>query len=288
MFSSYNLAGYGVVIFMLLMAAFVAPLNGDPLTGLLAGFAYYFVVWAIMGVFMSDICHMALAHNAVDFKPWFLNTIAILSSTFTVYVNPKTWTNRHRLHHVYSDKDGDPNKVSEDGFFKTVWLAFFPYKEIQDLTPDPIFKKWPLNIISTPYFAVFSQFASFGLAWLIFRDWKFALVLWGSFRVLALYINLLQNYWAHEKKYGSRRYADDDNAMNLTNFLPVTLTLSACLQNNHHHSPRLLRLSHDDSEYDFGFITIKMFTKMKIAKPTEGGLEIPSDVNLVKVGISGQ
>lgn len=288
MLSNENVAGYGVIIVMLLMATFIHPPNGDHLLGLLGGFAYYFVVWFIMGIFMSDICHMSLAHNAVDFKPWFLNTIAIISSTFCVYVDPLTWTNRHRLHHVYSDKPGDPNKLSEDGFFKTVRLAFVPYKSVADLTPDPIFKKWPFNMISTSYFAVFAQFASYGLIWAIFRDWKFALVLWVGFRLLALYINLLQNYWAHEKKFGTRRYEDDDNAMNLTGFLPVALTFSACLQNNHHHSPRLLRLSHDESEFDWGFITVKAMTKMKIASPTPGGLELPKDVPLSKVGICGR
>jgi len=28
--------------------------------------------------------------------------------------------------------------------------------------------------------------------------------------------------------------------------------------NNHHHYPGLLRLSHDKSEYDFGFVTVKL------------------------------
>ena len=41
--------------------------------------------------------------------------------------------------------------------------------------------------------------------------------------------------------------------MNIGEWLPVTATFSACLQNNHHHSPGLLRLSHEESEYDFGF-----------------------------------
>ena len=61
------------------------------------------------------------------------------------------------------------------------------------------------------------------------------------------------------RRFGYRRYNDDgDNAMNIGEWLPVTATFSACFQNNHHHFPSLLRLSHDPAEYDFGFMTVKI------------------------------
>ena len=70
---------------------------------------------------------------------------------------------------------------------------------------------------------------------------------------------MIQNYWTHTRDFGYRRYHDEeDNAMNIGEWLPVTATFSACLQNNHHHYPGLLRLSHHESEYDFGFITVKV------------------------------
>ena len=68
--------------------------------------------------------------------------------------------------------------------------------------------------------------------------------------------------------------------MNIGEWLPVTATFSACLQNNHHHSPGLLRLSHEDSEYDFGFATIKMMRHIGLVKATYKGTEIPADVPL--------
>ena len=69
---------------------------------------------------------------------------------------------------------------------------------------------------------------------------------------------MIQNYLTHTQTFGYRRYPDEhDNAMNIGEWFPVTATFSACLQNNHHHSPGLLRLSHDLSEYDFGFMTVK-------------------------------
>jgi fatty-acid desaturase len=89
-------------------------------------------------------------------------------------------------------------------------------------------------------------------------DLKFALVMWVGTRIFAPWVNMIQNYWTHTREFGYRRYDDEhDNAMNIGEWLPVTATFSACLQNNHHHFPTLLRLSHHESEYDFGFLTVK-------------------------------
>jgi hypothetical protein len=41
-----------------------------------------------------------------------------------------------------------------------------------------------------------------------------------------------------------------------------------------------LRLSHDKSEYDFGFITVKAMKYLGLVKATRTGAEIPKDVPL--------
>jgi fatty-acid desaturase len=121
-------------------------------------------------------------------------------------------------------------------------------------------------------FAVFAQFISYGFIWALTRDWKYALALWSGIRVFALWVNLIQNYWTHDRRFGSRRYDDPgDNAMNIGEWLPVMATFSACLQNNHHHYPHLLRLSHSESEFDFGFMTVKVMAALKLVQPSKTG-----------------
>jgi fatty-acid desaturase len=105
--------------------------------------------------------------------------------------------------------------------------------------------------------------------------------MWLGIRIFALWVNMIQNYWTHTRTFGYRRYYDDDdNAMNIGEWLPVTATFSACLQNNHHHYPGLLRLSHDKSEYDFGFVTVKLMKYFGLVKATRTGEEVPKDVSL--------
>jgi fatty-acid desaturase len=67
--------------------------------------------------------------------------------------------------------------------------------------------------------------------------------------------------------------------MNIGEWLPVTATFSACLQNNHHHYSRLLRLSHDKSEYDFGFVSVKLMN-FWLGEGNDKGAELPKDVPL--------
>jgi stearoyl-CoA desaturase (delta-9 desaturase) len=207
--------------------------------------------------------------------------LTIVNSTFGVYVNPVTWVNRHRLHHRFSDQSGDPNKLASDGFWRTMYLCVFPYKTEINVAPDEILKSWPFRMVAHPVFAVAAQVFNFGLLWLLVNDLRFAAVVWLTTRVFALWVNMIQNYWTHDRRFGYRRYDDEhDNAMNIGEWLPVTATFSACLQNNHHHSAGLLRLSHDESEYDFGFMTVKVMKALGLVRATNTGAELPQDVAL--------
>ncbi len=138
--------------------------------------------------------------------------------------------------------------------------------------------------MSHPVFAVVAQAFNFWLLWFLVDDWRFAAVLWVVFRIFALWINMIQNYWTHDRRFGYRRYHDErDNAMNIGEWLPVTVTFSACLQNNHHHSPGLLRLSHEESEYDFGFTIVKIMKSLGLVRATSKGAELPDDIPLKSV-----
>jgi fatty-acid desaturase len=66
--------------------------------------------------------------------------------------------------------------------------------------------------------------------------------------------------------------------MNIGEWFPVTATFSACFQNNHHHYPGLLRLSHESSEYDFGFATVKLLKYLGLVEATAKGAVVPGDV----------
>lgn len=282
---TYNTVGYSLVALHILISGLVSPQGWGPFAGAIVGFGYLIFIWFLGGLFLSDVMHMGIAHKTLDYRPWFIKTVVIAHSFFGIYVNPTTWVNRHRHHHAFSDHDGDPNKLHADGFWRTMYLCIFPYKCKSNLAKDPIFKSWPLRLTSAQYFCVISQATSFAVVLLVSRSWLYSVVLWVSVRVFALWINMIQNYWTHDRRFGTRRYDDDrDNAMNLGEWLPVTASFSASLQNNHHHFPHFLRTSHGDNEYDFGLMTVRVLKRMRLVKASPSGAQLPDGVQLSEIG----
>jgi fatty-acid desaturase len=277
----YNIAGYSIIFSYMLACMYSAPPRLGPWIGMLIGGVYFISCWFLAGLYLADVLHMGIAHRALDYKEWFIKVVTVVNNSFGIYVDPVAWVNRHRLHHKHADHPGDPNKLSSDGFWQTLYLCVVPYQCKDNLAGDMILKSRTFRVVANPFFAILSQAFSFYLLWKLVGDLKFALVMWFGMRIFALWVNMIQNYWTHTRQFGYRRYNDeDDNAMNIGEWLPVTATFSACLQNNHHHYPSLLRLSHDKSEYDFGFATVKFMKYFGLVKATTKGAELPKDVPL--------
>ena len=281
----YNFYGYLIILLYMLACVYSAPAHLGPWKGLFIGATYFIFCWFLAGLYLADILHLGIAHRSLDYKEWFMKAVAIVNNTLGIYVNPISWVNRHRLHHKNSDHDGDPNKLHGDGFLRTMVLCVLPYRCQENLANDSILESSTFRIVANPLFAIIVQSASFYLLWRIVGDLKFALVMWFGMRFFALWVNMIQNYWTHTRTFGYRRYPDEhDNAMNIGEWLPVTATFSACLQNNHHHYPTLLRLSHHESEYDFGFLTVKVMKQLGLVKATTRGEIVPNDVPLQALG----
>ena len=283
---TYNLLGLAILILCMAASALFAPESLGALKGMVVAACYFLFVWFLAGIYLSDVIHMGIAHGALDYKTWFIKTVVLLNNTVGIYVDPVSWVNRHRNHHRFADHFGDPNKLSADGFWKTTYLCLFPYRCEQDMARDAILKSWPFPMVAHPAFAVSAQFISYGFIWALVRDWRYALVLWTGIRVFALWVNLIQNYWTHDRRFGTRRYDDPgDNAMNIGEWLPVMATFSACLQNNHHHYPHLLRLSHSPKEFDFGFLTVQAMAALGLVKSSKTGCVKPADLAHLAVSL---
>jgi len=280
----YNAAGYACLLAYAVASAYFAPPHLGPWAGFAVGMAYLTACWFVAGVYLSCVIHLGIAHRALNYKEWFVKVLTLVNNGLGVYVDPVSWVNRHRLHHRFADHAGDPNKLSSDGFWKTLYLCLFPYRTTANVANDAILQTWPMRLAGHPAFFVVAQTLNFLALWWLVGDALFAGVLWFGTRVFALWVNMVQNYWTHDRRFGYRRYDDDDNAMNIADWLPVTATFSACLQNNHHHSPQFLRLSHDDGEYDFGFMAVKAMKALGLVQASRYGAVLPQDIPLRSVG----
>src|SRR6187551_1637688 len=133
---SYNAIGYAILALYALACWVFAPAGMSPWLGLAIGMAYLLAFWFLAGVYLADVLHLGIAHRSLDFKPWFVKSVTLINNLFGVYVDPTAWVARHRLHHTYSDHPGDPNKLADDGFWRTLWLCLFPYPCRENVASD--------------------------------------------------------------------------------------------------------------------------------------------------------
>jgi fatty-acid desaturase len=206
----YNVVGYACVLLYATACVWLAPAHLGPWAGLAVGMAYLIVCWFSAGVYLSCVIHMGIAHRALDYQEWFIKSLTLVNNAFGVYIDPVTWVNRHRLHHRYADHAGDPNKLASDGFWKTLYLCLLPYKTDVNIATDAILKTWPMRLAGNPVFFIVAQSLNFVLLWWLVGDALFAAVLWVGTRVFALWVNMVQNYWTHERRWGYRRYDDQE------------------------------------------------------------------------------
>ena len=159
----YNVVGYSLLGLYTAACLYFAPPQLGPGTGLLIGAAYLVACWFVAGVYLSLVIHMGITHGALAYKEWFVKGLTLFNNAFGIYVNPVSWVNRHRLHHTFSDHAGDPNKLSSDGFWRTMYLCLFPYKCEANVANDEILKSWPFRLVANPVFAGASQGFNFWL-----------------------------------------------------------------------------------------------------------------------------
>ena len=281
---AYNVSGYSLVLLHALISALLAPPALGPWKGLLFGMTYMTVLWFLLGVYVSDVLHLGIAHRALDFKDWFVQAVAFAQNTIGVYVSPSSWVRRHRKHHAHADREGDPSKSPGEGLWAML-ARVYKQKEAIPEPRDPIFATWPMRLVSSKTYSIVSLFTSYAILFLLVRDWIYALALWISVRLISLWAYLIINYWSHDRRFGPRRYDDDNDSVNLTGWIAIVGSFSGSWHNNHHHWPHLARMTHDESEFDFGLMSVRWLKRLGVVDASSTGAHIPAEIPLKQLGL---
>jgi fatty-acid desaturase len=240
-------------------------------------FSWQALVFTLVTTWFSasfGICvgyHRLLTHNSFQtYKPvrWFLALLGSLTGEGPAL----TWVANHRLHHQFSDKDGDPHSPRDGGLWSHM-LWFMPnqgskwkhgiyQKYAPDLYKDPVMRFLEKTFILWHFVTGLAIF--FG-AYAIWGDWQMAasFLIWGVFvrMVYTLHVTWFVNSATH--KWGYQNYKTSDDSTNL--WWVGLLAFGEGWHNNHHAYQRMARHGHKWWEIDVSYWAILFMEKTGLA-----------------------
>lgn len=186
----------------------------------------FFYLYSIIGVSLT--LHRFYSHKSFEFKYLFMQRLCTCIAILAGRGSPLGWVYVHRLHHAYSDQEGDPHSPHNLGFklfgFKHIEnhsgkMKIFLVKEL--MTNEQIFiNKYYLAFI----IAAIVLFASVSPSFVYFA-WILPVML----------VQLSQNsfnYFCH--MHGHRNFETRDTSTN--NIFLWVFILGDAWHNNHHHN----------------------------------------------------
>ncbi|HLW37914.1 MAG TPA: fatty acid desaturase [Candidatus Eremiobacteraceae bacterium] len=237
--------------------------------------AVMFVLWYLTGAIGISLCyHRTLTHRSLKlFKP--LEYAAALLGTLALEGGPITWVATHRIHHAYTDKEGDPHDAHRGLLWTHIDWLYRPnearpslaeeQRYAPDLWNDPTYRFLDKYAVLFQVLLAAALFLVGGLPW----------VIWGVFvRLVVVYhITWLVNSAAH--RFGYRSFRTGDQSTNC--WWVALLTWGEGWHNNHHAFPFSARHGLKWYEFDLSWFTIRLLKALRLAQavrlPTTAMLE---------------
>lgn len=207
--------------------------------------------------------HRLLTHRGYK-TPKPIEYFLTLCGTLALEGGPIAWVATHRIHHMYTEREGDPHSP-RDGFFWSHmgWIingqslhreTVVTGRHAADLARDP-FYRW----LSRWHFLTQAALA---VALYAIGGWPF--VFWGIFVrvVFSWHATWFVNSAAHV--WGGRRFATRDDSRNL--WWVAIISFGEGWHNNHHAHPASARHGLAWYEIDFNWYGIRFLQMLGLAK----------------------
>jgi stearoyl-CoA desaturase (Delta-9 desaturase) len=230
---------------------------------------YTLIVTHITIVGVTVYLHRHSAHRAVDLHP-VLKHFFRFWLWLTTSMNTKEWTAIHRKHHATCETEEDPHSPQVQGLKKIFWEGTEAYRAAG--TPETL-KRYgagtPDDWIERN---LYSRFSILGVsALLVVNVALFGVIGLTVWAVQMLWIpifaagviNGVGHYW------GYRNFECHDAARNI---VPWGIIIGGEeLHNNHHTYPNSAKLSQKPWEFDIGWMYIRLFELLGLAKARSTG-----------------
>ena len=203
-----------------------------------AFFVAVFLWWASGSLGIGMSYHRLLTHRGYKTYRW-VEYFLTLCATLALEGGPIFWVATHRIHHQYSDQEGDPHSPIDGKWWSHMGWILMGKSIHHDTTTlahyVPDLAKSRFHVSMTKYH--YLPMLVLGLILLAIGGWP--LVLWGIFlrTVVGLHATWMVNSVTH--MWGWRRFTTRDLSTN--NWLVAIFTFGEGWHNNHHAHPTSAR-----------------------------------------------
>ncbi|MFK7913969.1 MAG: fatty acid desaturase [Pseudomonadales bacterium] len=231
--------------------------------------AYVLVMTHITIVTVTVYLHRSMSHRALDLHPALAHFFRFWS-WLTTGMNTAEWVSIHRKHHAMCETEDDPHSPVVQGIGEIFWRGTEAYQRhatpetVQQYgagTPDDwmqrnVYGRYTFHGITLMAFIDIALFGAIGLTvWAV-------QMLWIPVTAAGI-INGIGHYW------GYRNFECPDAARNIS---PWGIIIGGEeLHNNHHTYPNSAKLSQADGEFDIGWMWIRLFETLGLAKVRSTG-----------------
>ena len=225
--------------------------------------------WITGGLGITLGYHRLFTHRSLK-VPKILEYFFALCGSLACQGGPITWVTAHRMHHAYSDKEGDPHSPLKGFFWAHMGWCLVSNKQIESLevqarvAPDLV--RDPVMVFINNTHILWTILLAAGLyAW---GGWPF--VVWGVFlrTVLVYHCTWLVNSAAHV--WGYKTYKANDESTNC--WWVALLTYGEGWLNNHHAFQYSARHGLKWWEFDSTYLMIQFLKFFRLAE----AVKIPS------------
>ena len=220
------------------------------------------VVWVLaqnVGIGMGY--HRLLTHRGYATPKWLEYCITTFG-TLALQGGPIYWVSVHRMHHRYTDKEGDPHSPRDGKWWSHMgWILNGSLrnqtKELKRYTPD---------LARDSYYVWLSKYhwiplTVVGITLFAFGGWSW--LLWGAVlpATIGFHVTWMVNSVTH--LWGTRRFSTNDDSRN--NFWVALVTGGEGWHNNHHAFPVSARHGLAWYEIDVNYYGILLLQKLGLA-----------------------
>lgn len=237
-------------------------------TSTLLKFGIFYVLSVhLLIVSMSLSFHRYHTHKGLTINP-ILDTIMQLHLWLVGGMSKLDWVSVHIFHHAHSDKPLDPHSPVQKGLMHVLFLGVADYSKAKNSEPvlkiRKTLKRNKLeqfiadHTLMGPVCLTLFSLLIFGPLW----GTVVTLLHWSISPIFAVGgVNGL----AHWIGYKNHNYPD--NSRNLGFLFPLNFMIAGELDHNNHHAvPKSCSFRHRWFEIDWGYLYIKLFSKVKLAK----------------------